>query len=102
MRRIKIFVTLTLLAMAALSGAIANRNRTLAADYSCHNTSNCPGFAQCSGDRYAQTGPCAITCYKEAGNPAGLIVPNGSANCDPPPRTGGGGGGSFEEFPVLP
>ena len=92
MRRIKIFVTLVLLAMAVLFGAIDNRTETLAADYTCHNTSNCPGIAQCSGDKYAQTGACAITCYKEAGNPAGLIVANGSANCAPP-STGGGGGG---------
>ena len=93
MRRIKIFVPLVLLAMAALFGAIDNRNQTLAADYTCHNTSNCPGIAQCSGDKYAQTGACAITCYKEAGNPAGLIVANGSANCAPPSTGGGGGGG---------
>lgn len=93
MRRIPIFVTLVLLAMATLSGAIDNRNQTLAADYSCHNTSNCPGVAQCSGDRYAQTGACAITCYKEAGTPAGLIVANGTANCAAPSTGGGGGGG---------
>lgn len=93
MRRITIFVTLVLLAMATLFGAIDNRNQTLAADFTCHNTSNWPGIAQCSGDRYAQTGTCAITCYKEAGSPAGLIVANGSANCAPPPPGGGGGGG---------
>ena len=92
MKRIKILVTLVVLAIAVLSGAIGNQNRTLAADYSCH-TSSCTGVAQCSGDRYAQTGKCAITCYREAGNPAGLIIVNGSANCAPP-STGGGGGGT--------
>jgi hypothetical protein len=93
MRRITIFATLVLLSMAALSGAIDNRNQTLAADYSCHNTSTCPGFAQYTGDKYAETGTCAITCYKEAGQPAGLIVANGSANCAPPSGGAGGGGG---------
>lgn len=102
MRRIKIFVTLVLLAMAVLFGAIDNRNQTLAADYSCRNTSNCPGQATCSGDRYAETGACAITCYKEAGNPAGLIVANGSANCAPPSPGGGGRpGGNLEDFDLT-
>ena len=93
MRRFTIFVTLVLLAMAVFSGAIDKLNKTLAADYSCHNTSTCPGIAQCTGDRYANSGTCAITCYKEAGQSAGLIVANGTANCSPPTGGSGGGGG---------
>jgi hypothetical protein len=88
MRRFKTLVTLTLLAMAILSGAVGNRDQTLAADYSCH-TGTCPGVAQCSGDYWSQSGSCAITCYRNAGTP-GQIVVNGSASCAPP-STGGGG-----------
>jgi hypothetical protein len=88
MKRIKMLVTLVLLAMAGISGAIGNGNNTLAADYSCHTTT-CPGVAQCSGDRWAQTGNCAITCYKDSGAP-GQIVFNGSANCSPPSSGGNG------------
>lgn len=91
MRRIKILVTLVLLAMAAISGAVGNRNRTLAADYRC-TTTTCTGQAQCSGDYFSQTGNCAITCYRATGVP-GQIVVNGSANCAPPSTGGGGGGG---------
>ena len=91
MRRMTIIVTLVLLAMAALSGAIDNRNRTLAADYSCRNGTTCPGQAQCSGQYFSRAG-CAITCYRETGVP-GEIVSNGSANCSPPNGGGSGGGG---------
>lgn len=92
MRRITIFVTLVLLAVATLSGAIDNRNQTLAADFRC-TTTTCPGQAQCTGDHFTQTGNCAISCYKDSGAP-GQIVLNGSANCSPPPSGGGGGGGT--------
>jgi hypothetical protein len=90
MRRIKILLVLLTLTMAVMSGAISNRNQTLAADYRC-TTTTCPGLAQCSGDHWTQTGNCAISCYKDSGAP-GQIVFNGSANCSPPPSGGGGGG----------
>lgn len=92
MRRIKTLVVLVTLALVVIASAIGNRSPTLAADYSCHNNSTCPGQAQCSGDHYNRTGPCAYTCYRDGGAP-GEIVNNGSANCAPPSGGGGGGGG---------
>ncbi|HKU77425.1 MAG TPA: hypothetical protein VJR02_26155 [Pyrinomonadaceae bacterium] len=91
MRRITTFVTLVILAMAVFSGAIDNKNKTLAADYTCRNGTTCPGQAECSGQYFSKTG-CAITCYRETGVPGEISI-NGSANCSPP-STGGGSGGS--------
>lgn len=91
MRHIKTLLVLTILAIAVMSGVTSNRNPTLAADFSC-TTATCPGIAQCSGDRFSQSG-CEKTCYRDTGVP-GQIVFNGSANCSPPSTGGSGGGGS--------
>src|SRR5215213_9562810 len=87
--------TLLLTVIAIMSGAVSDRNPTLAADYSCHKAT-CPGIAQCSGDHWAQSGSCGVTCYKESGAP-GQIVFNGSADCSSP-QSGGGGGGTIGFF----
>ena len=94
--RIKLAGTFLLLTIAAISGAISDRNQTLAADYTC-KSSTCPNPSQCTGDRWSKSGACSITCYKEAGAP-GEIIYSGSANCGTSPDSGGGGagGGSIE------
>jgi hypothetical protein len=97
MKHIGILAILVLLAMAAMPGVIGNGDRTLAADYSC-KTTTCTGTAQCSGDHWAQSGTCEITCYRDSGAP-GQIVFNGSANCSPPSS---GGSSSGSPGPVTP
>ncbi len=89
--RIKIFLTLVLLALVAISSAIGNRNATLAATYGCRN-SQCPNIATCDGDHWTKTGECTISCYKDSGT-TGEIVFSGSANCGTSSGGGGGGGG---------
>jgi hypothetical protein len=89
MRRIKIFVTFVLLAMAVMSTAISNRNETRAAEFTCQSGTTCPNPSKCSGDHFTATG-CTYTCYKDTGVP-GQIVFAGSANCG---TTAGGGGGT--------
>src|ERR1051326_5877395 len=79
MRRIKIFVTFVLLAMAVMSTAISNRNETRAAEFTCQSGTTCPNPSKCSGDHFTATG-CTYTCYKDTGVP-GQIVFAGSANC---------------------
>ena len=90
MRHIKTLLVLTILATAFMVD-VPSKNQTLAADFPC-TTSTCPGIAQCSGDRWAQSGTCQKTCYRDTGVP-GQIVFNGSANCSPPTGNGTGGGG---------
>ena len=91
MKHLKTLLVFTILALAVMTGVTSNRYQTLAADFSC-TTSTCPGIAQCSGDRWAQSGTCQKTCYRDTGVP-GQIVFNGSANCSPPSSGGSGGGG---------
>lgn len=101
MRRIKILLTLVLLAIAAVPGTIGNRNQTLAAEFSCQQGTTCPNPSKCTGDHFVASG-CTYTCYKDSGVP-GQMVFSGSANCGTSSGgNGGGGGGGFEEFPVLP
>ena len=98
--RITILATLLLVAMAVMFGSVSNRNRTLAAEYSC-KTSQCPSIAKCEGDHWTSNGNCSITCYRESGAP-GEIVYSGSANCGSSPGGGGGGGGGGDTsfFPI--
>jgi hypothetical protein len=87
--RLTVLGTLFLMTLAVMSGAVSDRNQTLAADYSC-KTSQCPNTAKCEGDHWNKTGDCTIACYKDSGAP-GEIVFSGSANCGT--SSGGGGGG---------
>ncbi len=89
--RLTILVTLLLVVMVTMLGSFSDRNQTLAADWSCKLSSNCPNSAQCSGDKWTRTGDCAISCYKETST-AGEIAFSGSANCAA--SSGGGGGGT--------
>src|ERR1041385_2427616 len=84
MRRLKILVGFTLLALAAMSSPIANRNQTSAAEFTC-KTSQCPNYSKCDGDHWIRS-TCSITCYRDSGTP-GEIIFSGSANCG----TGDGG-----------
>ena len=95
MKRIKILVTLVLLAMATISGAIGNQSPTLAAEFTCQNGATCPNPSKCTGDHFVASG-CTYTCYKDSGVP-GQIVFSGSANCGT--STGGGGGGGGGPLP---
>ncbi|HKR13795.1 MAG TPA: hypothetical protein VJT15_17145 [Pyrinomonadaceae bacterium] len=94
MRPIKIFVTVVLLAMAAMFGTLGNRNQTLAAEFTCQNNNNCPNPSKCTGDNFVVSG-CTYTCYRASGLPGQMIF-SGSANCGTAAGgggTGGGGGG---------
>jgi hypothetical protein len=86
-------LTFLLMVMLAMSSSFSDRNQTLAADWSCKLSSNCPNSAQCSGDKWTRTGDCAISCYKETST-AGEIAFSGSANCATSSGGGGGGGGT--------
>ena len=81
MRRVRTFLGLALLALAAILTSTSNRNQTFAAEwYGCRLTATCPGTAKCEGDRWMRTGDCSISCFKESGAPGELIF-SGSANC---------------------
>lgn len=90
-----------LLASIAMLATVGDGNQALAGDWSCKLSPSCTNTAQCTGDKWARTGDCAISCYKESSAP-GEIVFAGSANCAATSGGGGGGGtrpgGSLEDF----